>query len=71
MAHKMIFNATFRCGNMLQAFESDSKKLTTMLPNFVGLGSCNTLVADPGLLTQHPVMLARARAVRMLKMMLR
>ena len=25
MAHRTIFNATFRCGNMLQVFESDSK----------------------------------------------
>ena len=25
MAHKSSFNATCRCGNMLQVFESDSK----------------------------------------------
>jgi hypothetical protein len=24
MAHRATFNATFRCGNMLQVFESDS-----------------------------------------------
>ena len=42
----MIFNARFRCGNMLQAFESDSKTGNMDARIFLGDDACNTPAVD-------------------------
>ena len=43
MAHRTIFDATFRCGNMLQVFESDSKTGNIVVADNVALKivACN------------------------------
>ena len=46
MAHRAIFLTQYFVAATCCRFLKAIQKLTTILPNFVGVGSCNTLVAD-------------------------